>query len=43
VELGPKNRRGQKCRPPKVVFDKMLRAGLITRNQRQRLLKGKHA
>jgi hypothetical protein len=43
VELGPQNRRGQKCRPQKAVFDKMLRAGIITRNQRQRLLKGKHA
>jgi hypothetical protein len=43
VELGPRNRRGQKCRPQKMVFDKMILAGLITRNQRQRLLKGKHA
>ncbi len=43
VETGPMNRRGQKCRPQKEVFQKMARAGLITRNQRQRLLKGKHA
>jgi hypothetical protein len=43
LELGPENRRGRKCRPQKLVFEKMVRAGLITRNQCKRLLKGKHA
>jgi hypothetical protein len=43
IELGPENRRGQKGRPAKEVFDKMARAGLITRSQRRRLLKGEYA
>jgi hypothetical protein len=43
VELGPENRRGEKGRPPKAIFDKMTRAGIITRRQRRRLLKGDHA
>jgi hypothetical protein len=42
VEFGPKNRRGERGRPAKVVFDKMVEAGLITRGQRRRLLGGKH-
>jgi hypothetical protein len=43
VEKGPENRRGQKGRPAKVVFDKMAHAGMITRSERRRLLKGDHA
>jgi hypothetical protein len=43
IELGPENRRGQKGRPGKEVFDKMADAGVITRRQRRRLLKGDHA
>ena len=43
VEMGPANRRGERSRPARVVFDKMLRAGLISRSQRQRLLKGRLA
>jgi hypothetical protein len=43
IELGPENRRGQKGRPAKEAFDKMARAGIITRGQRRRLLKGDHA
>jgi len=42
-ELGPENRRGQKLRPRKSVFDKLLRARLITERQRKRLLKGDYA
>jgi hypothetical protein len=42
-ELGPENRRGQKLRPQKTVFDKMVVAGLINRSQRRRLLKGEYA
>ena len=43
VDFGPENRRGERCRPAKVVFDQMRDAGLITRAQRKRLLKGVHA
>jgi len=43
AEIGPVNRRGQSGGPAKVVFDKMLHAGVIGRQQRGRLLKGKHA
>lgn len=42
-ELGPENRRGEKHRPAKEVFDQMVRAGIITHRQRRRLLKGDHA
>jgi hypothetical protein len=40
---GPENRRGQKCRPQKVVFSKMMTAGLISDVQRRRLMKGDYA
>lgn len=43
VEQGPESRRGQKCRPEKVVFDRMVDAALITPRQRKRLLKGDYA
>ena len=36
------NRQGEKSRPDKVVFDRMVRAGIITRRQRKRLMKGDH-
>jgi hypothetical protein len=42
-ELGPRTRRGEKYRPERAVFDKMVAAGLITTRQRKRLLKGDHA
>lgn len=43
IELGPANRRGQRGRPARVVFDLMVQAGIITRSQERRLLKGDHA
>jgi hypothetical protein len=39
----PDNRRGEKMRPRKEVFDKLEQAGLITKQQRKRLYKGSHA
>jgi hypothetical protein len=42
VEMGPQNRRGQKCRPEKVVFQLMLQAGVITRAQKKRLMGAHH-
>jgi hypothetical protein len=42
-ELGPQNRRGEKFRPPREVFLKMEAVGLITKQQRKRLIKGDHA
>lgn len=41
-ELAPSNRRGQKMCPDKEVFAKMEDAGLLTKQQRKRLLKGDH-
>jgi hypothetical protein len=41
-ELAPQTRQGEKYRPAKEVFDKMIHAGLITRRHRRRLLKGDH-
>lgn len=43
LKEGPANRRGEKHRPEKGVFDKMVQAGLITPTQRRRLLKGDDA
>jgi hypothetical protein len=43
VEMGPENRRGQKGRPEAAVFTQMVRAGVISRSQRRRLMKGDHA
>ena len=43
IEIGPPNRRGEKSRPQKTVFEKMERAGLLTKRQRKRLYKGDHA
>jgi hypothetical protein len=40
---GPDNRRGENFRPTKDVFRKMEEAGLITKQQRKRLMRGKHA
>ncbi|MBI3823527.1 MAG: hypothetical protein HY289_12730 [Planctomycetes bacterium] len=39
----PSNRAGEKMRPPKSVFLKLETVGLITKQQRKRLLKGQHA
>jgi hypothetical protein len=42
-ELGPEDRRGEKNRPAKEVFDGLVHAGLITLRQRRRLMKGDYA
>lgn len=42
-ELGPANRRKQKCCPDRAVFDLMLAAALINKIQRKRLLAGRNA
>lgn len=42
-EVGPPNRRGEKCRPEKIVFEIMERVGLLTKRHRKRLMKGDHA
>jgi hypothetical protein len=41
-ELAPPNRQGEKGRPAREVFDKMVGAGIITRRHRKRLMKGDH-
>lgn len=41
-EQGPKNRRGQQCRPEANVFKKLVKAGLLTPGQMGRLQKGQH-
>jgi hypothetical protein len=41
--LGPGNRRKQRCRPEKQVFDRMVTATMITPIERKRLLAGRHA
>ena len=38
----PENRRGEKMRPNKEVFSKLQAAGLVTEQQRRRLMKGDH-
>lgn len=43
LKEGPGNRLGEKHRPEPAVFDKMVQAGLITRRQRRRLMKGDYA
>jgi hypothetical protein len=42
-EIGPPNRRKPKCRPTRVVFDRMVAVGMISPLQRKRLLNGRHA
>lgn len=39
---GPSNRRNQKHRPARQVFNRMVEVGLITASMRTRLLKGSH-
>lgn len=41
-EKGPPNRKGEKHRPSKDVFDKMEKAGLLTAQKRKRLSRGDH-
>lgn len=41
--LGPENRRGEKCRPSKEVFSKMVMNGVLTSRERKRLSKGDYA
>jgi hypothetical protein len=42
-ETGPANRRKQQCCPERMVFNRMVEAGLINRLQRKRLLTGRSA
>lgn len=42
VEAGPENRKGEKSRPSKDVFSKMVAAGMLDDRQRKRLYKGDH-
>ena len=42
-DVAPSNRSSAKFRPSKAIFLKMEAVGLITKQQRKRLLKGKHA
>lgn len=37
------NRKGERMRPTKLVFEKLERSGLINRQERKRLWKGNHA
>lgn len=39
---GPPNRRGEKCRPKRTVFEILERAGLLNKHERRRLWKGDH-
>jgi hypothetical protein len=39
---GPPNRRGEKCRPNRVVFEVLEKAGLLNKHERRRLWKGDH-
>jgi hypothetical protein len=41
-EAGPDNRKGEKCRPDKVVFQRMEKAAMITPRERKKLYKGDH-
>jgi hypothetical protein len=41
-EEAASNRRGEKCRPPREVFDRMVATGLITAAMRKRLKGGNH-
>jgi hypothetical protein len=42
VEHGPENRRGEKSRPSKQVFQRMVQVGILTPRERKRLYKGDH-
>ena len=42
TDLGPDNRRGEKTRPAKQVFDRMEDVGMLTARERRRLQKGDH-
>ena len=41
-EAGPENRQGEKHRPSRDVFDKMVAVGLLQNSQMKRLMKGDH-
>jgi hypothetical protein len=41
-EGGPANRKGEKARPSKAVFERMEAAGMLTRREKKRLYKGDH-
>lgn len=42
LQGSPENRRGEKSRPSKVVFARMAEVGMLTKQERKRLLKGDH-
>ena|SRR5487761_518789 len=42
-EFAPENRRSHKMKPDRAVFEKLEAAGMLTKPQRRRLLKGDHA
>ncbi len=42
IEAGPDNRRGEKSRPSKGVFLRMVAAQMLTPRERKRLQKGDH-
>ncbi len=42
LQGGPQNRKGEKSRPSKGVFVRMVEVGMLTERERKRLLKGDH-
>jgi hypothetical protein len=42
AEDGPENRREERCRPSKGVFERMQEVGMLTLRERKRLYKGDH-
>ncbi len=42
VEEGPENRRGEKSRPSKYVFQRLVQERLLSLRERKRLYKGDH-
>jgi hypothetical protein len=42
-DKAPPNRASEKFKPSKAIFQKMEKVGLISKQQRKRLIKGKHA
>ncbi len=42
LQGSPENRRGEKSRPARVVFARMVAVGMLTARERKRLLKGDH-
>lgn len=42
LQGSPQNRKGEKSRPSKVVFSRMIEVGMLTTRERKRFLKGEH-